>query len=38
MIALSPPNQLERIKRAINGIGGTAFIARETDEGTRVEC
>lgn len=37
MIALSPPNRLEQIKCAIEEAGGTAFIARKTDEGARVE-
>jgi mevalonate kinase len=37
IIALSPPNMLKKVAKAIERAGGTAFIARKTNEGARVE-
>jgi len=37
IIALSPPEKLEQVAEAIEQAGGTAFIARKTSEGARVE-
>jgi len=37
MVALAPPSRLKRVVHAIEGEGGTAFVARETGEGVRVE-
>ncbi len=37
MIALSPPEKLEKVAEAIEQAGGTAFIAKKTSEGARVE-
>jgi mevalonate kinase len=37
MIALSLPDTLEQVVKAIEEAGGTAFVARKTSEGTRVE-
>ncbi len=37
MIALCSPDKLKRIVDAIESQGGTAFVARKTDEGVRIE-
>lgn len=37
MIALSSPDTLEQVVKAIERAGGTAFMARKTSEGVRVE-
>jgi len=37
MIALSLPDTLEQVVKAIEEAGGTAFVARKTSEGARVE-
>jgi mevalonate kinase len=37
IIALSQPEKLEQVAEAIERTGGTAFIARKTSEGARVE-
>jgi hypothetical protein len=37
MIALSPSEKLEKVAEAIEQAGGTAFIAKKTSEGARVE-
>jgi len=37
MIALSPPDKLKQVVNAIEHEGGTAFVARKTNEGVRIE-
>lgn len=37
MIALCPPEKTQRVAEAIERAGGTAFVARKTDEGVRIE-
>jgi len=37
MIALCSRDKLKRVAEAIERVGGTAFIARKTDEGVRIE-
>lgn len=37
MVALAPPDGLERVVSAIEGKGGTAFVGGKTDEGARIE-
>ncbi|MFQ5758229.1 MAG: mevalonate kinase [Candidatus Bathyarchaeia archaeon] len=37
MIALCSQDKLKRVAEAIERVGGTAFIARKTDEGVRIE-
>ncbi|NIR13295.1 MAG: mevalonate kinase [Desulfobacterales bacterium] len=38
MIALCPEERLEDVAQAIREVGGTAFLARKTDDGVRVEA
>jgi len=37
MIAIARQNKLKRVAKAIERVGGDAFIARNTDEGARIE-
>jgi mevalonate kinase len=37
MIALAETGKLKRVATAIERVGGTAFIARKTDQGVRIE-
>jgi len=37
MIALAKAGKLKRVTRAIERVGGTAFVARKTDQGVRIE-
>jgi len=37
MIALCPQDKLKQVAEAIERVGGTAFIARKTDDGVRIE-
>jgi len=37
MIALAEPGKLKRVVQAIERVGGTAFVARKTDQGAIIE-
>jgi len=37
MIALAEKGRLTRVVKAIEKVGGTAFVARKTDQGVRIE-
>jgi len=37
MIALAEAGKLKRVVKAIERVGGTAFVARKTDQGVRIE-
>jgi len=37
MIALAEPGKLKRVVKAIERVGGTAFVARKTDQGAIIE-
>jgi len=37
MIALTEPGKLKQVVKAIEQVGGTAFVARKTEQGARIE-